>query len=239
MSPTGSRTEDTQVKVTATGLLRAMGIVAMLAGALFVIVQVIHPPETVEAVASEAWATVHYLTFAMLTLFVVGVAGIYARQVEKLGWIGLIGFVVLNVGLLLNIAGAAIEAFVEPLLATSNPGFVEGFNAMVMGTPYDADLGAIPTIWAASSATFVLGSLLFGIANLRAGVLSRWGSGIFAFGLAIGLPVATLLGNVRLAAVPISIGLIWLGYSLWADGRKRAAQAPATATAPADHATAA
>lgn len=209
------------MKVTTNGLLRTTGIVAMLAGALFVLVQVIHPPETVDAVATEAWAFVHYLTFAMLTLFVVGITGIYARQVEKVGWLGLVGFVVLGIGLLLNIAGAAIEAFVEPLLATSDPAFVASFNGMVMGTPYDVDLGAIPMVWAVSSAAFMVGTLAFGIASLRAGVLSRWASAVFAFGLVIGLPVATVLGNVRLAAVPVSIGLAWLGWSLWSGGRQR------------------
>jgi hypothetical protein len=227
------------MKVTGPGLIRATGLIAVLAGALFVIVQIIHPPETVEAVASDAWPIVHYLTFAMLTFFVVGVTGIYARQVEKLGWLGLAGFIVLNIGLLLNIAGAAIEAFVEPLLATSNPEFVAAFNAMVMGTPYDVALGAIPMVWALSSAAFVLGALVFGVANLRAGILSRWASGIFAFGLAVGLPVATLLGNVRLAAVPISIGLAWLGYSLWSEGRNRVIErAPDPATAQHDPVTA-
>ena len=209
------------MKITAHGLIRATGVVAMLAGALFVIVQVIHPPETVQAVAGDAWVTVHYLTIAMLTLFVIGVTGIYARQVEQVGWTGLAGFVVLSFGLLLNIGGAFVEAFVEPLLATSNPDFVGAFNAMVMGTPYDVDLGALPTMWNVASLAFIAGSLVFGVAILRAGVLSRWAAGVFAFGLAIGLPVSSLIGNVRLAAVPISIGLVWLGYSLWSDRRTR------------------
>lgn len=219
------------MKVTRTGLIRSMGIAAILGGALFIIVQIVHPPETVEAVAGDAWIAVHYLTIAMLTLFVIGVTGIYARQVEELGWLGLAGFALLGFGLLLNIGGAFIEAFVEPLLATSNPDFVGSFNGMVMGTPYEADLGAIPTMWSVSSLGFIAGSLVFGIANLRAGVLSRWAAGVFGFGLAIGLPVANLVGNVRLAAVPISIGLIWLGYSLWADGRKGTSERAADTTA--------
>ncbi len=226
------------MKVTTTGLIRSTGIAAMLAGALFVLVQVIHPAETVEAVATQAWEIVHYITFAMLTLFVVGIVGIYARQVEKLGWLGLAGFIVLSIGLLLNIAGAALEAFVEPLLATSNPDFVAAFNAMVLGTSYGVDLGAIPTLWSVGSGAFVAGTLLFGIANLRAGVLSRWGSGVLAFGLVIGLPAATVLGNVRLAAVPISVGLAWLGYSLWSEGRQRVSESPDAATVHPDPVTA-
>jgi len=168
----------------------------------------------------------------MLMLFVVGITGIYARQIEKFGWLGLAGFVVLSIGLLLTAAGAVMEVFVQPLLVTSNPDFVEGFNGMVMGHPHDADLGAIPTLWAVSSACFLAGTLLFGIANLRAGILSRWAAGIFAFGLVIGLPAATLLGNQRLAAVPISIGLAWLGYSLWSEGRKSATDAAPDAATP-------
>jgi hypothetical protein len=218
------------MKITAHGLIRATGVAAMLAGALFVLVQVIHPAETVEAVAGDGWVPVHYLTIAMLSLFVIGVTGIYARQVEKVGWIGLIGFVALSFGLLLNIGGAFVEAFVEPLLAISSPDFVEAFNSMVMGTPYDYDLGALPTMWAASSAAFMAGTLILGIATLRAGVLSRWGAGVFAFGLVLGLPAASVIGNVRLAAVPISIGLVWLGYSLWSERR---AATPQKAPAPA------
>jgi hypothetical protein len=220
------------MKVTTAGLIRSTGMIAMLAGALFVLVQVIHPPETVEAVASDGWEIVHYITFAMLALFVVGVAGIYARQVEQLGWLGLAGFIVLNIGLALNIAGAAIEAWVEPLLATSNPEFVAAFNAMVMGTAYDADLGTIPAMWSAASLAFMAGTLLFGIASLRAGVLSRWASGVLAFGLVIGLPVATVLGNVRLAAIPISVGLAWLGYSLWSERRAAGTDAAADPATP-------
>ncbi|MEO8511224.1 MAG: hypothetical protein ABI534_08280 [Chloroflexota bacterium] len=227
------------MKVTTTGLIRATSIAAMLAGALFVIVQIVHPPETVEAVASDAWGIVHYLSLVMLTLFVVGVTGIYARQVEKLGWIGLVGFVALSFGLLLNIGGGFIEALVEPLLATSNPDFVDAFNAMVMGSPYNFDLGALPLMWSAASLPFIGGTLLFGIANLRAGVLSRWASGVFAFGLAIGLPIATLIGNQRLAAVPISIGLAWLGYSLWSESRTNPAPLRAAGARTADAATAA
>ena len=227
------------MKVTTTGLIRSTGIAAMLAGALFVIIQIVHPAETVEAVGTDAWAIVHYLTFATMTLFIVGVAGIYSRQVEKLGWLGLAGFVILNIALFLNIAGAAIEALVEPLLATSNPEFVGAFNAMVMEVPYDFDLGALPIMWKASGAAFVAGTVLFGIASLRAGVLSRWASGVFAFGLAVGLPVATLLGNVRLAAIPVSVGLAWLGYSLWSERRGRVIERAAdAATAPGDAVTA-
>ena len=81
------------MNVTAPGLTRATGISAVVAGLLFVIIQPIHPPDTLASVTTTAWATIHYLTIAMTILFVVGIAGIYTRQMKEVGWLGLAGFV--------------------------------------------------------------------------------------------------------------------------------------------------
>jgi hypothetical protein len=79
----------------------------------------------------------------------------------------------------------------------------------------------------------LLGCLLFGIATLRAGILPRWAAGVFAFGGPVSALVVTLLPHEleRLAAVPIGVGLAWLGYALLAERRENApARVPATAT---------
>jgi hypothetical protein len=228
------------MKVTTTGLIRATSIAAILAGLVFVVIQPLHPDDVLASVTTDAWAIIHYATLAMLALFVVGVSGIYARQVDRLGWLGLAGYVVLVIGLVLTAIGGVIEAFVQPLVASSDPRFVEGMLAMVHGHPTDVDLGSIPLVWNASSIGFLGGTLLFGAANFRAGILSRWASAIFAVGLLASAPAAGLLGNPRVAAVPVGIGLAWLGYSLWADGRKRvSAHVPDAATAQPDAAAAA
>ena len=215
------------MKVTAPALVRSAGLAAVLAGLMFVIIQPIHPADVLASVSTDAWAIVHYATLMMLLLFVVGITGIYASQVERLGWLGLAGFVILTIGLLLTAAGGVIEVFVAPLLVESEPGFVHGFLGVVGGHPTEADLGAIPVLWNGASAGFLAGTLLFGIANFRAGVLSRWASAIFAVGLLASAPVAGLLETPRVAAVPIGIGLAWMGYSLWSTHRR-----PATATSP-------
>jgi hypothetical protein len=219
------------MNVTPTGLIRATGIAAVVAGLMFVVIQPLHPEDVLASVTTDAWAVIHYATLAMLTLFVVGVTGIYAHQVKKLGWLGLAGYVVLVIGLVLTAIGTAIEALVQPLVASSAPAFVEGMLAMVHGHPIETDLGAIPLLWNVASAGFLGGTLLFGFATFRAGILSRWASAVFAVGLFAMAPVAGLLGTPRVGAVPIGIGLAWLGYSLWSDGRRRAtvdASEPAT-----------
>lgn len=219
------------MRITTTGLIRSAGIAAILAGLMFVVIQPLHPDDELASVTTDAWAIIHYATLAMLTLFVIGVTGIYARQVEKFGLVGLVGYVVIVIGLVLTAIGTSIEALVQPLVASSDPEFVEGMLAMVHGHPIDTDLGGIPLLWNVASAGFLGGTLLFGFANFRAGILSRWASAVFAVGLFAVAPVAGLLGSPRVGAVPIGIGLAWLGYSLWADGRKRAAEAAPTTSA--------
>lgn len=219
------------MKVTTAGLIRATGIAAILAGLMFVVIQPLHPDDLLASVTTDAWTVIHYATLAMLTLFVIGVSGIYARQVEQFGWIGLTGYVVLVIGLVLTAFGTAIEALVQPFIATTDPAFVEGMLAMVHGHPIEADLGAIPLMWNVASIGFMAGTLLFGFANFRAGILSRWAAAVFAVGLFAMAPIATLLGTPRVGAVPIGIGLAWLGYSLWADGRRRIIESgPETST---------
>ncbi|HEX2765402.1 MAG TPA: hypothetical protein VHR55_01980 [Candidatus Limnocylindria bacterium] len=221
------------MKVTSRGLLRSTGIAAVLGGLLFVVIQPLHPADVLASVTTDAWAVIHYATLAMLTLFVIGVTGIYLRQAERTGWIGLIGYVVLVVGLVLTALGTAIEALVQPLIAGTDPAFVEGMLAMVHGHPIETDLGAIPMLWNAASIGFMGGTLLFGFATFRAGILSRPAAAVFAVGLFAMAPVAGLLGTPRVGAVPIGIGLAWLGYSLWADGRTRATEPqPITTTTP-------
>jgi hypothetical protein len=209
------------MKITASKLIRATGLAAVLAGLMFVVIQPLHPADVLASVTTDAWALIHYATLVMLLLFVVGITGIYARQVEELGFVGLAGFVVLTVGLLLTAIGGVIEAFVQPLVASTDPAFVQGMLDMVHGHETAADLGAIPLVWNASGAAFLGGTVLFGIANFRAGVLSRWASAVFAVGLFGSAPLAALLGNPRVAAVPVGIGLAWLGYSLLTDRRER------------------
>jgi hypothetical protein len=180
-------------------------------------IQVVHPSDTLVSVTTSAWAIVHYVSIAMALLFVVGIAGIFVSQVEQVGWLGLAGFVVLSLGLLLTAALQFVEATVEPVLANTNPGYVEGLLEIVGGHASTVDLGAIPTFVSVASALFLGGTLLFGIAILRAGILPRLASGLFAFGLLLVGPVAALVGAPRLAALPIGLGLAWMGYALWSQ----------------------
>ena len=201
--------------MTTSRLINVSAIAAIAAGLLFIAIQPLHPPESLASVASSSWTVIHSVSLIMVVLFLVGITGIYASQVERLGWLGLAGYVILAIALIITLIGDAIEAFVQPVLVSRDPAFVQGMLNMILGLPNTGgDLGVIPTLWAVSGLFFPGGALLLGAANFRAGYLSRWASAIFAVGLVASLPVVALLGTPRLAAVPIGFGLAWLGYSL-------------------------
>jgi hypothetical protein len=87
------------------------------------------------------------------------------------------------------------------------------------------NLGALPTIWTLTAPMYMLGGLLFGIATLRAGFLSRWAAVLLAAGTLLA-PVAALL-SLELQpkmAIPVGLALAWLGYALWSERREQVAQ---------------
>ena len=211
------------MKVTTNGLIRASGIAALAAGLLFVVIQPLHPADVLTSATTPAWSIIHQATCLMLVLFLAGLTGIYASQVEEAGWLGLGGYIALSLGLLITAAFTFVEAFIEPILAATSPGFVAGLLGMVEGVPSDVDLGALPTIYSISSALFLGGCIVFGIATIRARVLSRPAAALFAFGIILSAPLTAALDAPRIAAVPIGLGLAWLGASLWARRRSPAA----------------
>ncbi len=212
-------------RVTAPKLIRWAGLSAMVAGIIFAGIQPIHPPDALASVNTGAWAIITPLKTAMCLLFLVGIAGIYARQVNKAGWLGLAGFLLLTLSWWLQTAFVFAEAFILPPLARVEPGFVDAFlRVIAAGQTSDVDLGALPAIFSLGvGVPYMLGGLLLGIATLRAGILPRWPAGLLAVAAAL-TPLAALLPHEiqRLAAIPVALALAWLGYTLWSERREQA-----------------
>lgn len=196
---------------------------AMVAGSFYVGIGLFHPIEMLATVTTSTWAIVHALAVAMSFFGLLGLTGLYARQVEETGWLGLAGYLLLSLWLVLLVPFTFTEVFLLPRLATTAPAFVESFLGLFNGHPGEMNLGAIKTLWDLDGVVYMLGGLLFGIATIRAGILSRWAAGLLAVGTALA-PVATLLPeeNKAMVAVPVGLALIWLGYALWSERREHA-----------------
>ncbi|WP_229696251.1 hypothetical protein [Paenibacillus albidus] len=154
----------------------------------------------------------------MSLLGLLGIAGIYFRQVEEAGWLGLAGFLMLSLFWLATMAFTFAEAFILPLLATDAPEFVEGYLGIFSGTASQINLGALPAAAPLAGGLYILGGLLLGIATLRASILPRRAAALLAFA-AVSTLASSLLPHPldRILAVPMGLALVWLGYALWSE----------------------
>ena len=75
--------KESKIKVTTPNLIRWAGLAPMGAGILYITIQAIHPLDVFSSVTTAQWAITHYLSIVMDMLAMLGIAGLYARQVEK------------------------------------------------------------------------------------------------------------------------------------------------------------
>lgn len=216
------------MRVTNVMLSRAAAACAVLSGVAYVGIQFIHPDETVTAVSTDSWVVVALLTVAFAILGLVGVTGVYLRQTEEAGVLGLIGYVALALFFLLPITFSFAEAMILPVIVDDAPGFVENFNGLFNGEGSDGTLGALESISTVAGVLYLAGGLLFGIAVLRAKILWSWAAWFVIAG-AVVAPLASVVPHEvgRFAAVPFGVGLIGLGISLWSDRRDTASPSEA------------
>lgn len=217
---------NTKMQITPATLIRWAGLAAMTAGTIFAAIQPIHPADALASVNTTAWAIITPIKTVMCMLFLFGIAGIYTRQIKEVGWLGLVGFLLLSVSWSLNLAFIFAEAFILPLLATPAPTFVDGFFGIFNGHPVETDLGALPALFGLVGVLYMLGGLLFGIAIFRANILPRWAAALLAIASAL-TPLAALFPHEyqRLAAIPVALALAWLGYALWSERQAHASEA--------------
>ena len=233
--------EERTMKPTAANLIRWTGVSAMVAGIIFAGIQPIHPLDVLASVTTAHWAVIQSLKTAMCLFGLLGLTGLYARQVNEAGWLGLAGYLLFSLFFVHTLPVAYTEAFILPVLATEAPTFVQGFLGIFNGHPVQTDLGALPLLYnLAGSAGYMLGGLLFGIATLRAGVLPRRAAGLLAVG-AVAAVVLSMLPHPldRTVAVPTGLALAWLGYALWSERREHAAAPVPGRVIPQLHPTAA
>ncbi len=214
------------MKLTFSNLIGLAGFAAILSGALFIVIQAIHPDDVLSSVNTARYSVAHYLGVAMCFLGILGISGIYAKQAEKAGWLGLAGYLLISLFYALTLGFQFVEAFVSPPLAAEAPDFVEGILGIPSGTVGDIHVGHLETIYSVTGVLYLLGGLLFGIASFRSGILSRWAGGLLAIGTILPLPLSSLIHHPydRILALPMGLSLAWLGYSLWSKRQATASE---------------
>jgi hypothetical protein len=191
----------------------------LIVGSLFAITGLLlHPSgSTPINVLSPIWLPANLLILVGALLVALGLPGMYARQAERAGKLGLIGFTLTFIVILLfNVALGAIETFLFPALAAN------AATRSLLAGPLPGTYGRFLLV---AVLLELVGPVLLGIATLRANVFPRWTGWLL-----IAIPVLVLLGFfvslpgplAQLDAVVLNLSLAGMGFSLLA--RRDAAQ---------------
>ena len=194
--------------MSSSNLMRWGGLAALVGGVLFLVAELLGLPtlnrETFSETATTASFAIQQLLFLLGVVFVLlGLLGLYVRQSEAAGALGLIGFLVAFLGTVLIGGFLWASAFIAPDLAVVAPQFLDE------GPPSGYFLTFI---------TFSLGWLLFAVSTLRARVFPR--------AAAILLIVGAVLPFLPLpfTTVVFAVAVAWLGFALFTEGETSAEQ---------------
>lgn len=206
---------------------RLAGLAAMLAGLLYLLVQVIHPADTLTAVTTASWQWTHILSLMMDLLAMIGLTAIHARQARRDGVLNLVGYVLFLLFFALSLAFHFMEAFVYPILAADFPALVQGLQGLVTNQASTVSLGALPSAYALAGGAYLLGGVFLGVSIIRARVFPPCAGGLLALGtLASLLSAAIPHPYDRILAAPVGLALMWLGWALYTAERNGKGEQP-------------
>jgi len=195
--------------MTTSNLIRWSGLAAIASGVSLVVAEFV----TLSffgydfSTTATTGAYVLYSLLIMITevLLPLGLVGLYARQSEASGPLGLVGFVMAFAGTVLVAGFFWASAFITPVLAVEAPELLA--------------VRSLPGFFR-SFIVFGLGWVLFGVATLRAGVYPR--------SAAVLLIVGALLTVIRLPLTSVVLGaaVAWMGWYVLVTGRGTPAESP-------------
>ena len=160
--------------ITPAGLTGAAGLAAVLGGVLFIGVQVDHPALEVAFATTTDYQVRESVKVLMAALSLVGVTGIYLRQVRQAGLLGLVGYILFGAGYLMIFATEVAGAYLIPSLSHTAPGYVGDVLSVAVGGTASGDIGGMRTLFLVTGIAYLTGGLVFGLALFRAGVSPRW-----------------------------------------------------------------
>ena len=200
--------------MSTANLIRWSGMASLLAGVLQILGAFLHPTgEDLAAINTSNWVPAHLALWVSAILILLGLVGLYTRQAEKTGWLGLAGFVLAFIGIAVGGGLLAIVSIIIPLIASESPTLI----TQAMTPP----AFLLPVV----ALGFGLGFILFGVATMRSGVLPRWAGLLLIIGtvlqMAEGSPMDPSLLHMILTAGRVVFGLsfAWTGYALWSEKR--------------------
>ena len=202
--------------MSTANLIRWSGLLSLLAGVLYAVGALLHPVgESLAAVSSPNWVPAHLVYWVSVLLLHLGLVGLYARQAEQTGRLGLVGFVLAFIGTALVGSILVFASTILPLIAAEAQAIFDR-----AARPPDFLLPVFIL-------GFGLGWILLGIVTMRAGVLPRWSGlllivGVTLFMISEAAPFEVMLAHtlVTVGDIIFGLGMVWIGYALWSEQRE-------------------
>ncbi len=204
--------------MTLHQLGRLVGPVSVVAAALIVVSQGLNLALGLAMGAQSADSVLHTVRFglALLAMYalLLALTGLYLRQADHAGMLGLAGYLVAFLGTLLVAGDWWFESFIAPRIAATAPEVMTG-----------AISGSLLVGAAATFGLFAIGWITFGIATFRANVYPRPAAALLIIG-----GLAGILAGSTPYQVPLALAVGWIGFALMrSERRAHVATAPAPA----------
>ncbi len=180
---------------------RLSGVALLLGGVLAAIGSLAEA--FISDVLSPIWLLVVIPLFMGAILVQLGLPALYISQIAKMGALGLIGFVVFFFGqAILGIGGGVVDIVALPWLAKGAP-------HLLNSAPPPAGI----VFFLSGIVLSLLGSIVFGIVTIRAGILPRGPVALLLVSLVLNfLKAIPYLGS--LSVVMFYLAFAWFGYAL-------------------------
>ncbi len=204
--------------MSSATLFRLSGLALLIALPLQIVGFVLHPPsEQVMDVLKPTYGPAHVILFVSWLFALLGLPGFYARQAQRAGVLGLIGFIATMFAVAYHFYLLLYEAYATTLLAQD-----PATQALIEDGPLAHGAGALGPLGFLS----VLAFPLLGIATVRSGILPRWSgwlqiASVPVFFLSIALvPLGVfseggMLSPIAMLYYLTFLGYAWGGYTLW------------------------
>jgi hypothetical protein len=205
-------------------LVRLSGLSLMLAAPLYLADVVIHPLDSIPgAMFDPRWTPIHIVEGVLYLLITLGVVGLYVAQAERVGTMGLAGFVLALFGAAFIVNEAWMyHAHLLPYMAAQHPEVLSPSKWYSTEGPLGAAAAVAQFHYLAQ-----IGQLLLCTATVRAGLLPRWPAMLMAFGQAMFLVYLITPDAVDTLLIPVlvvclfgtAVSYAWLGGALFRLGR--------------------
>lgn len=197
--------------MSTSTLYRLAAVALIVTGVATAVGYAVHPPPEPAAMTTLPWVLSHLLLWLGAVTGVAGLVGLYLRQREEVGTLGVVGGSLAAAGLGALSGAYYYEAVIVPALAAEAPALMQTFPTGAAWRTYLA-------VVAASGVLLALGFLLLGIAMVRAALLPRWVIILATLGaVAAGVQFLIPRPVAFLAFFTLGVGLAGLGYALWAS----------------------